>query len=79
MSIIGTVRRLFHLRDPVVMEPPGPPNVYLTTDDIDKTTGKPYLDYLERRVLRAKAREGYGKDLGDLHPGDHEGWESHPK
>jgi len=77
------LRRLSRLifREPVEVVPPTPFEVGPTTDDLDPKTGKRYKDWRERRALRAKVlAETYEpRDLGDLRPGDHEGWESHPK
>ena len=59
-------------RTPPEVVPPTPFTVGPLTDDIDPETGKLYPDYLERRIVRAKARaETYvPKDLGNLYPGD---------
>jgi hypothetical protein len=44
-------------REPVELEPPVPKLRGLTTNDVDMTTGQPYPDYLERRRLRAEAKD----------------------
>jgi hypothetical protein len=43
-------------RDPIELAPPGPRLTHLTTDDLDKTTGQLYPDFLERRRQRAEGQ-----------------------
>lgn len=54
-------------RTPIEFAPPGPPISGVTSDDIDKDTGRPYPDYLERRRRRDEARtadDGEGQAFG---------------
>jgi len=82
VHVIRRAKHLFRLGDDPEVVPPTPFEVGPMTDDLDPKTGKLYKDWRERRALRAKvAAETYvpTKDLGDLHPGDHEAWDKHPK
>ncbi|MCX6348726.1 MAG: hypothetical protein NTV79_04365 [Candidatus Aureabacteria bacterium] len=81
VHVIRRVKHLFRLGDDPEVVPPTPFEVGPTTDDLDPKTGKRYKDWRERRALRTKvlAETYVPKDLGDLHPGDHEGWGSHPR
>jgi len=81
VHVIRRVKHLFRLGDAPEVISPTPFEVGPMVEDLDPKTGKLYKDWRERRVLRAKARaETYvPKHLGNLYPGNHEGWESHPK
>jgi len=81
VHVIRRAKHLFRLGEDPEVVPPTPHEVGPTTDDLDPKTGKVYKDWRERRARRAQvmAETYVPKDLGDLHPGDHEGWESHPR
>ena len=81
VHVIRRAKHLFRLGDDPEVVPPTPFEVGPTTDDLDPKTGKLYKDWRERRILRAKvlAETYVPKDLGDLHPGDHDSWGSHPR
>lgn len=81
VHVIRRAKHLFRIGDDPEVVPPTPFEVGPMVEDLDPKTGKLYKDWRERRTLRAKARaETYEpKALGDLHPGDHDSWGSHPR
>jgi hypothetical protein len=54
---LATLTRML-TREPVKLEPTIPIKGSLTTDDIDKETGRSYPDCLERRARRAEKEAG---------------------
>jgi len=55
-------------RTPVEASSPGPRLTGLTSDDIDKDTGRIYPDYMARRQTRATAEAGRTYPIDDVRP-----------
>ena len=82
VHVIRRAKHLFQIGEDPEVVPPTPFEVGPTTDDLDPKTGKMYVDWRERRALRAKvlAETYVPKDLGDLRPGEKDGWDRyHPR